>query len=372
MIKQLHIVSLCSPLPADTGGARDMLERITALRQKGIKVQLHCFLKPTENIPAELYSLVDALFVYRRKTSIWRLMKGEPYIVACRADRLLLDKLSADNAPILFDGIHTTAHINSLYPSDRKMIVRMHNNEVQYYKELSRFERNPFKRFYFWLESKRIHRWIQQLPPVELGCIQVREQRELTEAYPNITTFLLPPVLPSRVESLIGMGGYCLYHGNLSVSENERAASWLLRRVFARIKLPLVIAGKNPSAKLKQLAHFYQHACLVANPTESELRDLIQKAQINVLPSRTRTGIKLKIFDALQYGRHCVVNQEMNDSAPWTDSCALVTSAVEMGETIQKLYTMPFTDEMRRNRDEKLSYWRKQLDPIESLIKRLW
>lgn len=372
MSRKLHIVCLRSPLPADTGGARDMLERITALRNEGIKIHLYCFYKGTENIPAELYSIADKVSVYRRRISLFRLLQGQPYIVACRSDKSLLDRLSEDSAPILFDGIHTTAHIHALFQKDRKLIVRMHNDEVQYYRELSRFERNLLKRIYYWLESKRIHRWMKNLPPAELGCIQIREQDVIARSYNHLSTFLLPPVLPARVESLIGNGGYCLYHGNLSVSENERAAIWLLRRVFARLKLPLVIAGKNPSSKLEKLVHFYQHACLVADPSDRELRDLIQKAQINVLPSRTRTGIKLKIFDALQYGRHCIINQEMNESSPWTDSCTIVSSADEMGEAVTKLYSVPFTEAMRQNREEKLGAWRKQLDPIATLIKRLW
>ena len=50
------------------------------------------------------------------------------------------------------------------------------------------------------------------------------------------------------------------------------------------------------------------HACLLANPAEDEMRDLLAKAQINVLPSFNETGIKLKLLNSLYNGRHCVVN----------------------------------------------------------------
>ncbi|MFX5252872.1 hypothetical protein ABTD06_19170, partial [Acinetobacter baumannii] len=75
-----------------------------------------------------------------------------------------------------------------------------------------------------------------------------------------------------------GMGSYCLYHGDLSVEANEKAAIWLLKNVFNDLKLPFVIAGKNPSDKLNELAHSQQHTCLVANPAEKELQDMIAKA----------------------------------------------------------------------------------------------
>ncbi|MBL0146692.1 MAG: hypothetical protein IPP48_14100 [Chitinophagaceae bacterium] len=47
-----------------------------------------------------------------------------------------------------------------------------------------------------------------------------------------------------------GVGSYCLYQGNLSVNENEKAVSWLLQNVFSKTTVPFIIAGKNPSKKL--------------------------------------------------------------------------------------------------------------------------
>jgi len=193
----------------------------------------------------------------------------------------------------------------------------------------------------------------------------------LKRKYGFMNAFLLPPPIPDSVDIATGTGGYCLYHGNLSIGENERAAIWLLRRVFAQIKMPLVITGKSPSKKLEKLVHFYQHACLVGDPSRSELQDLIRKAQINILPSLTDTGIKQKVFDALQYGRHCVINTNMEVGAPWTDSCHVASDASEMGELVNKLFTTPFTEKMIREREDRLKHWHDQLDPIEALIKQL-
>src|SRR5207344_3302865 len=84
-----------------------------------------------------------------------------------------------------------------------------------------------------------------------------------------------------------GRGCFCLYHGNLSVNENETAAIWLLENVFDDLDIPFVIAGKNPSKKLLDLAHAHahKHTCIVVNPSEKEMQDMIAKAQIHVLPS---------------------------------------------------------------------------------------
>ena len=36
---------------------------------------------------------------------------------------------------------------------------------------------------------------------------------------------------------------------------------------------------------------------------------MIAKAQINILPSYTHTGIKIKLVNAIFNGRHCLVNE---------------------------------------------------------------
>lgn len=368
------MICLRNPWPADTGGARDMLERLKALHEAGVRVFLHYFIRPGESEQHnEIDPFCEQVYVYHRNNPLIGLLKGNPYIIACRTDETLYKRLLADQHPILFDGIHTTAYLSKLHGTNRPMIIRMHNDEVQYYRSLARFERNPLKRAYLIWESNRLRQWMHRLPKdIPMGCVQEEERTFLRNVYGFESAFILPPPIPGSVDILTGTGGYCLYHGNLSIGENESAAIWLLRRVFARLKLPLVIAGKNPSPKLEKLVHFYQHACLVANPGPEEMKDLIRKAQLHVLPSRTRTGIKQKIFDVLQHGRHCIINENMRHASPWTDACELVSTADQMADRIKILFSMPFTEKMILDRSNRLQYWRGKLDPVDELIKRLW
>ena len=285
-----------------------MLERLKALHQHGIRVHLHYFIRKHEHPAEEINTYCSRISVYRRNSPWSGMLNGWPYIIACRQDKALLNNLNADKDPILFDGIHTTAFINQLHQNNRKLVIRMHNDEVRYYSSLIRFERNVFKRLYFRWESIRLHHWMKRVPnDIPLGCVQTNEQEVL----------------------------------------------------------------KSPSKKLEKLVHFYQHACLVGNPTQSELQDLIRKAQINVLPSLTDTGIKQKIFDALQHGRHCLINSNMQVGSPWTDSCHVASDPAEMGELVQELFNAPFTEKMIRDRAERLQYWRNELNPIDELIKQL-
>jgi glycosyltransferase involved in cell wall biosynthesis len=142
-----------------------------------------------------------------------------------------------------------------------------------------------------------------------------------------------------------GKGCFCLYHGNLAINENEKAAIWLLQHVFSKLAIPFVIAGKDPSKKLEQLAHGHQHTCLVANPSDKEMQDMICKAHVHVLPSFNNTGIKLKLLNAMFNGRHCLVNKAGVEGSGLETYCHIATDAISFQQKIEALYQQPFTEQ---------------------------
>src|SRR5690606_37782455 len=131
----------------------------------------------------------------------------------------------------------------------------------------------------------------------------------------------------TEVTSKTGIGCFCLYHGNLSVPENEKAALWLIQEVFNDLTIPLVIAGKNPTRSLERVARNHNCTCEVANPSEQEMQDMIGKAQINVLPSFNSTGMKLKLLNALYNGRHCLVNDATVSGTGLESACHIGANA---------------------------------------------
>ncbi|MBN8789710.1 MAG: glycosyltransferase family 4 protein, partial [Terrimonas sp.] len=142
-----------------------------------------------------------------------------------------------------------------------------------------------------------------------------------------------------------GTGAYCLYHGNLSVNENQAAALWLIEKVFSSLNIPLIIAGKNPSSSIIAAADKYDHITIIANPPASQMEELIKNAQANVLPSFSNTGIKLKLLHALFCGRHCIVNNMMVAGTGLEDICLVAENENELIGNIKTFFTQPFTNE---------------------------
>lgn len=347
MSQHLHIVCLDAPYPLDYGGAVDMYGKIRALHKQGVKIHLHYFDYKKRGDSEELKNYCDSIHPYKRKLGRKGFSFSTPYIVSSRVNEELISSLNKDNYPVILEGVHCTGILDSIHTSKRKILVRLHNDEHAYYRKLAMYETNLFKKLYCLHESRLLKKFQQNLPKDCLYvCVSKKDASTFADQYglPNVE-FLPVFVCWSQVNSELGVGNFCLYHGNLSVAENEKAACWLLDKVFTKIKVPFVIAGKNPSRRLSKWAHLCQHTCLVADPSEKEINDLVQKAHINILPSFNSTGIKLKLLHALYKGRHCVVNDAAVEGSDLEATCHIGNNANAMASIISQLYHQPFGEE---------------------------
>jgi glycosyltransferase involved in cell wall biosynthesis len=141
------------------------------------------------------------------------------------------------------------------------------------------------------------------------------------------------------------MGGYCLYQGDLSVDANINMVEWLVKKIFANIDVSLKIAGKNPPASLQRLADTYQNITIAVNPSEAVMQELISKAHINIIPSFSNTGIKLKLLNALFNGRHCIVNDNTVAGTGFEHLCHIANTTDHLYGLIAQLYYQPFRND---------------------------
>lgn len=376
MDRHLHIVCLDVPWPADYGGAIDMMNRIRFFKEVGIRIHLHYFSYNNRGTPNELNQFCDSIHVYERKTGHKGFSFRLPYIVSSRINQELVNNLEKDNYPILLEGLHCTGILSMLKNKERKIVVRMHNEESLYYKELSRAESSWFKKIYYNIESRLIKKYTPSLPhQCTYACVSAEDANALKDNFhfPNVVFI---PTFPAwqMVSGEEGIGTFALYHGNLSVAENEEAAMWLIEHVFSIIKKPLVIAGKNPSARLEKAAHSQPYTCLVANPTDMEMNDLIRKAHINILPclNKNITGIRLKLLHVLFEGRHCITHDAMVKGTGLESACHLGTSATSFASIVTQLLHQPFTPEEVSLRKRLLGDTYNNQKNIGQFIPYLW
>jgi glycosyltransferase involved in cell wall biosynthesis len=253
--------------------------------------------------------------------------------------------LKKDRHPILFEGMHTAGLIWHPSLKSRQKLIRMHNIEWQYYESLSQLTpaTAPLEKAYYFSESIKLQR-IE--PKVVLHADEIITISSTDEAYYRAlkaNTQYIPAFHPNNsVDSLSGKGEYVLFHGKLSVPDNELAAMWLIREVFTDFDIPLIIAGMSPSDRLKELVAQNDHVQLVENPDEDKMNSLLAKAHINLLVSFQSSGIKLKLINALFRGRFCIVNEPMVKGTGLAKLCYVRNSAAAMRQTIEALINAPF------------------------------
>ena len=351
--KHLHIISFDVPYPANYGGVIDVFYRIKALADSGIKVHLHCY-EYGRGRQIALERLCYEVLYYKRDTSFLRQLSFWPYIVTSRNSEELVKRLMKDNYPILCEGLHTTAILNDSCLKDRKIFVRAHNVEHDYYRALGESEKSVWKRLFYKAEAWKLRRYEPILSKAKgIFAITQSDADYFAGKYQNVSLIPGFNALDS-VCSESGRGDYVLYHGNLSVRENADAAEWLIENVFSKLEIPCVIAGLNPSERLQRIASEYPNITLTANPDDAEMIDLLRQAQINILVTHQPTGLKLKLLNALYNGRFCLVNSDMLQGTALQTLCVVKDEPKEIIAEIKRLMDEDFTEEDIEERDATL------------------
>ncbi|GAB4208674.1 MAG: hypothetical protein Fur0023_20420 [Bacteroidia bacterium] len=367
----LHIVSFDIPYPPDYGGVVDVFYKIKYLHQAGFEIILHCFQYNNKPVAEELEKYCKRVYYYRRDTSLDKHLHLLPYTVTSRINKELLNNLIKDDHPILFETLHTAYFINHPLLKNRKKILRLSNIEHHYYYHLFLSEKNIFKKLYFLLESiklyfyeKQTFRYADLILPVTQNDVNY-----INKYYARANVYLVPSFHPFKdIFVWKGKGEYLLYHGNLSVPENYKAAEYLLKNIAPQISIPIIIAGKNPPKFLVKKCQKYKNVQLVANPDDDEMKQLIQNAHIVWLFTHQDTGLKLKLIHSLFTARFIVCNSKMIAGTPLKSNLSfyIKDTPQEMINTIQALQQSEF-DDGHINQRKDLIQWFDNIEQIGKL-----
>jgi hypothetical protein len=370
MNKTVHIVCLDAPCPADYGGAIDMFCKIKTLAQSGVSVLLHYFDYKPDRHANDVKNDCAQVFSYKRKPLVSSLSFSKPHIVASRINTDLIARLNADNHPVVLEGVHCAGIIPYLKKEDRNIVVRLQNDEAVYYRRLAETESNFFKSSYYRRESRLLEKYQHTLPKsIRYAAVSQRDIDLFRHQYGLQHIALIPSFTPwQEARQLPGKGTFCMYHGNLTVAENKKAALWLIQRVFSQLNVPFCIAGKNIPESLMRAAKDLNHVSFISNPDEVTMAKLIREAHIHALPDFNDTGLKLKLLHALFMGRFCITNKpDMQTSS----TVAVAHTAEAYIQTINNLMLREFDADAAAERARVLCFYSNEQN-AEKLNALLW
>ncbi|WP_310990978.1 hypothetical protein [Aequorivita marina] len=308
MSKSIQIVAFDNPNPPDYGGAIDVYYKIEALHALGIKVDLHFFNYGKRKNIEPLTKICNAVFQYKRNMGLLAFLSAKPFIVKSRENKLLLETLAKNPAPILFEGLHTCAFLDHPLLKNHFKIARTHNVEHDYYRGLYKNTSNLLKRFYYWSEAKKLKSFEPILEKANIIAALSTQDSTYFKRYQK-TTYV--PAFHQAYPMISEKENYILFHGNLAVAENSNALTALLKNVFPGVKHKVIVAGRSPSQKVSNAVAASKMVHLIPNPSQEEMTGLICRARCHILYTNQDTGVKLKLVHAIQTSGHIVLNDAM-------------------------------------------------------------
>ena len=365
MQKKLHLISFDIPYPANYGGVIDVFYKIKALHNLGIEIILHCFQHGKPDQP-KLENYCSEVHYYQRNSFFSSMLSNDfPFIVKSRGNEKLINNLIKGNYPILFDGLHTTYILNLEDFKNRKTFLRAHNVEHRFYKGLEKSESSIFKRKFFKQESKKLKKYeaiIHQMTGV--FSISPIEQSYFQKKY-GYKCIYIPAFHDTEIHTkLDAKGDFILYHGNVSVSENVKAALFLID-TYKDSNYQLVIASSYVNDELAIEIVKHKNIRFHSLQGEDDLNRLFENAHINVLPTFQNTGIKLKLLNTLYQGKFVIANNFMVDGTGLESLCEKANTKEEFLTKTKELLDKTFDPKIVETRKKIL----QNFSPIESAKK---
>lgn len=336
--KTLHIISFDNPYPPIYGGVIDVFYKLKYFKELGFQIILHVYTIDLV-VSSELNELCVKVYSYKRKKQWYRHFSLLPFVVVSRFDKTIINNLEKDNYPILFEGLHTTLPLMKNGLKNRKLYLRAHNIEHNYYKGLAKSDSNILNKIIFNIESYKLEMYEKKILPKINVILPISNYEYLyfKKIY-DIETVLLPVFHQnSKVIKLGVRGEYALYQGDLRISDNKRVVAKLLS-MFKDIDYSLVIASNIKEEEFKKMyPNTPSNIIYEKIKSNAHLLSLFKRAHINTVFSYQNSGTKLKLINALYSSRFCLINDNMIDEESIKKVCYVENDLLKYKEIINIL-----------------------------------
>ncbi len=339
--KPLHIISFDNPFPPDYGGVIDVFFKIKALHKLGHDIYLHCFVGDEERVLPELESVTSRIWFYKKNRNPLFMFSVIPFAVKSRFHKDLISNLKSIDAPILFEGLQTTMLLNKIDLDTKKIFLRLHNLESDYFRGTAKSERNPFRKLLYQSEAFKYKKYEKIISRFKTVFTLSVHEHEWVNAFSGNSVYV--PVFHGNVleENLSDFGHFSLYHGDLRLADNKKAAGFLID-VFKKMGSKLIIASGKGEYFINSRIKGASNIEFVKVKNQAELDNLLQKAHINVLVSFQQSGTKLKLVNSLFKSRFCLINKNMVDDPKIMGLCASADTEADFIDKITLLTQMPY------------------------------
>jgi polysaccharide biosynthesis protein PslH len=192
-------------------------------------------------------------------------------------------------------------------------VLSFHNLAANQYRSMLKMDGSPIRRATGYAKYLLMNKWEARIAARFDHCVTVSEKERdaLVASNPHLSVSVIKNGVDTTQISFLPPAGRkdtLLFVGNLRYAPNQDAIHFLCREILPKLrsefpKLDCTVAGAAPDTKLVDFCQVHG-VKLVADP--QELAPLYQEAAICIVPLRSGGGTRLKILEAMAYGRPIV------------------------------------------------------------------
>lgn len=355
--QHLHIVAFDVPLPPNYGGVIDLYNRLKAIKENGVTIHLHCF-EYGRGRNHDYSEIASEIFYYDLNKRFIDYFFLEPKSIRNRRNNQLIDRLAQDRYPILIEGQQIAYLLEEKRLEDRAIFVRLNSIEWKYYHKLIVTSPSPFKKIKFGIESLKFRFNEKILAKAKaLFPLSNNDVAYYKKIHPSTHYWHAGFNFSSKKFAHVTIKDQCLFHGNLSVEENEKIALFLIRFWKKRkISKKLIIAGRDPSERIFSAKLKAKNIEIISSPSDELMNEIIQESKYNLMMSLEAMGIKIKLLNSLVLGNICVSNTLMIQGTGLEKFC-------EVFENEDELEAIIYSETISFDKAERTQYIQSYLNP---------
>lgn len=325
---RLLFLSMTVPYPPDNGHKLRTFALLRALAAEGHDTTLLAFaprgevvddispvralVRHADVIPLAASSLTSRSGVWGRLRALG---SGKAYAVRRYRSAEMAARVGACLATSKFDAVlaDTVFGTVNLPPSDVPLLLNNVDVEHVILEHYVRWSRNPAKRLYASLEARRLRRFEAaacRRAAVAMPCSSV-DEAVLRSLCPGLATVVVPNVVDADAykPGADPDAGVVLYQGGLDWYPNRDAVLFFAREILPLIRrerpaVRFVVAGRNPPARFRR--ELQAMAGIELTGTVSDMRPVLQRSSVCVVPLRIGSGTRIKILEAAAMARPVV------------------------------------------------------------------
>jgi glycosyltransferase involved in cell wall biosynthesis len=308
-------ILLSPPVPATAGHRVRNRSLLHALALEGHEVTVAAFAEPEEIASPkrefvglchefQLLPLPESSVAGRLRAVFGTTPYGAIRLTPPAMRTLVREYLAKDAFDaILCDDFYLAGNIpdNNRVP----VVLNKHDITCRILRQFAAGERNPLKKCYASLEAMKIER-LESAVCASAQAVAVCSARDgelLLELSPKAKTVVVPNVVDVEKykPSCKNEDDEVLFVGAMDWLPNQDGAEFLVYEIFPYLRrlvptAQLVLAGRNPPEAMLRRFSMFPDICLTG--TLDDLRPVIARAAVCVVPLRIGSGTRLKILEA--------------------------------------------------------------------------